>query len=143
MYKNILLPIDLTDEGGQAEAVEAAAAIAKSFGAKINVVTVVPDFGMTIVGEYFPKDFEQKALKNAQAKLHDFVKAHLPEPDQVQHIVGHGSAYREILRVAEDIKADLIVMASHRPEMQDHLLGPNAGRVVRHADCSVLVVRGG
>ena len=36
---------------------------------------------------------------------------------------------------------DLIIMASHRPELQDYLLGPNAARVVRHANCSVLVVR--
>jgi nucleotide-binding universal stress UspA family protein len=35
----------------------------------------------------------------------------------------------------------MIVMASHRPELKDYLLGPNAARVVRHAECSVLVVR--
>jgi nucleotide-binding universal stress UspA family protein len=60
----------------------------------------------------------------------------------VQHIVGHGTIYREILVRAERTKCDLIVMASHRPELQDYLLGPNAARVVRHAKCSVMVVRG-
>jgi nucleotide-binding universal stress UspA family protein len=35
----------------------------------------------------------------------------------------------------------MIVMASHRPEMSDYLLGANAARVVRHAKISVLVVR--
>jgi nucleotide-binding universal stress UspA family protein len=35
----------------------------------------------------------------------------------------------------------VIVLASHRPELKDYLLGPNAARVVRHAKCSVLVVR--
>jgi nucleotide-binding universal stress UspA family protein len=66
----------------------------------------------------------------------------VPEDVPVQHIVGHGTAYEEILRVAGDIKSDLIVMGSHRPNMEDYLLGPNAARVVRHANCSVLVVRG-
>ena len=42
----------------------------------------------------------------------------------------------------EAYKPDLIVMASHRPELKDYLIGPNAARVVRHADCSVQVVRG-
>ena len=42
---------------------------------------------------------------------------------------------------SEAIKADLIVMGSHRPELRDYLLGPNAARVVRHAPCSVVVVR--
>ena len=37
--------------------------------------------------------------------------------------------------------AELIVMASHRPELRDYLIGPNAARVMRHADASVLVVR--
>ena len=46
-----------------------------------------------------------------------------------------------ILDLAEKIGADLIVMASHRPELKDYLLGPNAARVVRHAECSVMVVR--
>ncbi len=47
----------------------------------------------------------------------------------------------EILRVAREIEADLILLAAHRPELKDFLLGPNAARVVRHFDGSVLVVR--
>ncbi|MFQ5760821.1 MAG: universal stress protein, partial [Acidiferrobacterales bacterium] len=43
--------------------------------------------------------------------------------------------------VAEKAGCDLIVMASQRPELKDYLLGPNAARVVRHANCSVLVAR--
>src|SRR4030088_3291400 len=39
------------------------------------------------------------------------------------------------------IKADLIVMTSHRPAMRTYFLGSNAGHVVRYAKCSVLVVR--
>jgi nucleotide-binding universal stress UspA family protein len=35
----------------------------------------------------------------------------------------------------------LIVMNSHRPDLRDHLIGSNASQVVRHASCSVLVVR--
>ncbi|MFV2033769.1 MAG: universal stress protein, partial [Halocynthiibacter sp.] len=49
--------------------------------------------------------------------------------------------YKTILTTADAIGCDLIVMASHRPEMQDYLLGPNAARVVRHANQSVFVVR--
>ena len=53
----------------------------------------------------------------------------------------NGTIYDEILAVADEIGADLIVMASHRPALRDYLLGPNAARVVRHAKQSVLVVR--
>ncbi len=65
----------------------------------------------------------------------------MPDDVSVQHIVGEGTVYEVILDMAEKVEADLIVMASHRPELQDYLLGPNAARVVRHAKCSVLVVR--
>ena len=59
----------------------------------------------------------------------------------MEQAIRHGSVYGEILRYARDVQADLIVMASHKPELKDFLLGPNAAHVVRHADCSVWVVR--
>jgi nucleotide-binding universal stress UspA family protein len=46
-----------------------------------------------------------------------------------------------ILETAKEIGADLIVIASHRPGLQDYFLGSTAARVVRHAECAVLVDR--
>ena len=63
------------------------------------------------------------------------------EGGEVETHVTSGSVYGGILEVAERCGADLIVLASHRPEMKDYLLGANASRVVRHARCSVMVVR--
>ena len=40
-----------------------------------------------------------------------------------------------------EAEADLVVVGSHRPVMSDYLLGSNAKTIVRHALCSVLVVR--
>ena len=65
----------------------------------------------------------------------------MPDGIDTAAVAGHGTVYEEVLRVAGEIDADLIVMASHRPELRDYLLGPNAARVVRHAAMSVLVVR--
>jgi len=59
----------------------------------------------------------------------------------VQHVIAHGNIYEEIIRTANKLKVDLIVMGSHRPALEDYLLGPNAARVMRHAAQSVLVVR--
>ena len=56
--------------------------------------------------------------------------------------VVHGtSIYAEILRIADEVRADLIVVGSHRLEMKDYFLGTNASRVARHAGCSVLIAR--
>jgi nucleotide-binding universal stress UspA family protein len=142
MYKEILLAVDLAHKKTQMRAVETACEYASKFGARLHVVTVVPDFGMSLVAGFFPADYEEKALAKANAELHAFVKKNVPESIAVQHVVGHGTAYREILRAAEETKCDLIIMASHRPEASDHLIGPNALKVVGHAGCSVLVVRG-
>ena len=141
MYKNILFPVDLNQESSWTKALPTAVDYCKAFGSTLHVMNVVPDFGMVMVGTYFPEDFEEKSLEAARAQLHQFVSDHVPDGVKVQHIVGHGSVYEEILRVAREIKADLILLAAHRPEFKDFLLGPNAARVVRHFEGSVLVVR--
>ncbi len=141
MFKEILLPVDLGNAETQIGAVEAAVNLATSNKAQLHIMTVVPDFGLSIVGSFFPEGYEKQAMDEASKKLKEFVKAKVPKGVAVQHIVGHGTIYEEILRGAQQLKCDLIVMASHRPELQDYLLGPNASRVARHAACSVMIVR--
>jgi len=145
MYKTVLLPIDLNQESSWQKALPTAVEFCKTYSATLHVMNVVPDFGMSVVGSHFPEGFEQKALESARAELHKFVRQNVPDgvPDglNVRHIVGHGAVYDEILRVAKEIEADLILLAASRPELKDFLLGPNAARVVRHFGGSVLVVR--
>lgn len=141
MYKDILLAVDVQDPEDQMKAVGTAAEYAKAFGSTLHVIAVVPDYGMTLVGTYFPPDHEEKMLEQAKENLVAFCDRHIPEGVKVQHIVGHGRIYQEVLRYAEELGADLIVMASHKPGLEDYLVGPNAERVMRHASCSVLVVR--
>ncbi|HHB81325.1 MAG TPA: universal stress protein, partial [Aliiroseovarius sp.] len=86
-------------------------------------------------------DFSQNAAQEARANLDTFLSSHIPEDVKAEGHVLHGPIYKEIIAAADSVKADIIVMASHRPEMQDYLLGPNAARVVRHAPQSVMVVR--
>jgi nucleotide-binding universal stress UspA family protein len=61
--------------------------------------------------------------------------------ERVSTAVLSGGVYHELLRDAAEWRADLIVVGSHRPIMSDYLLGSNAKTIVRHAQCSVLVVR--
>ncbi len=142
MFKDILFPVDLPNAETQERALNVALDAAKAYGARLHVMTVVPSMGSAYVANLFPEGFEKKAINKAKEALDGYVKEKIPGDLKVQRIVAHGTIYKEVLSAAENIKADLIVMASHRPELQDYLLGPNAARVVRHADCSVLVVRG-
>ena len=141
MFKDVLLPIDLDDEGSSLKALSKAVELGKPTGATLHVLTVLPGYGMSVVSQYFPEDFEEKRLAEATRHLQGFIADKVPKGVKTQAIVASGTIYEEILRVAATINCDVIVMASHRPELKDYLLGPNAARVVRHADCSVLVVR--
>ena len=141
MFDHILLAVDLEHEESWEKAVPAAIQNAKAFDATLHVMTVVPDFGRSLVSSFFPSGHEDQMMEKANQALHNFVKGHIPDDMPVQHIVGYGNAYEEILRVADEVKIDLVVIGAHRPKMEDYLIGPNAARVVRHAKCSVLVVR--
>lgn len=139
--KKVLLAIDLFHEAGWEKSIAHAVSLVRGHGAELHVLTVIPDYGMAIVGSYFPKGFSENAMSETQAALAAFVTEHFPADVEVIPHVRHGTIYKEITGVADTLGVDMIVMASHRPGMQDYLLGPNAARVVRHARQSVTVIR--
>lgn len=142
MFNAVLVPIDLNQPSSWEKALPMAVGLCRDSGAKLTVMTVVPDFGMPIVAQYFPADYADRAQSEAKSALEKLVADLVPEGVDAECLVGYGTIYDEIMKAAGDKACDLIVMASHRPELKDYLIGPNAARVVRHAGCSVLVVRG-
>ncbi len=141
MYNEILLAIDLEEESSWRKALPAAVELCRASGARLHALTVVPELGPSIVSGYFPEDYEARMIADAAKRLNDLLEAEVPEGVQARPIVTQGTVYKIVIDTADGIGADLIVMASHRPERRDYLLGPNAARVVRHSDKSVLVVR--
>ena len=142
MYKHILVAIDLNDDSGWRQPLLAAAEHARKFGAQLTVLTVLREVEAIVRSGVAPLGYELFVvdLENRQAARVRDVNAYDLHPKLV---VTHGlSIYDTILGVAKEAGADLIVVGSHRPAMKDYLLGTNAGRVVRHASCSVLVARG-
>ena len=136
MYKTILVPIDLADlDKGRATL-----DLAKKLGADggtIRLLNVVEDIPSYAVAE-LPTGLVEKSVANAR-KMLDGVAEAATGPVEVEVRAGHANS--AILAAAEDCGADLIIIGSHRPGLQDYLLGSTAGRVVRHSACSVLVVR--
>ena len=141
MYKDILLAIDLNDPSSWSRALPTAVDLCKMGDSNLHILTVVPDFGMSIVGQFFPDGYEKEIATKVLKQLKGFITEHVPAAISSRAIVGEGTVYEVILKIASRIDADLIVVASLRPELKDYLLGPNAARVVRHATCSVMVVR--
>jgi nucleotide-binding universal stress UspA family protein len=136
MYKKIVVPVDM----GQLEKGDKILAKAKALldaGGEIvlvNIVETVPSY-LTID---LPIDFVDVSVKDAEAKLAE-MDARLSAG--ARKVVRAGSPAREIMDLAESEGADLIIIASHRPDFTNYLIGATADRVVRHAKCSVLVDR--
>jgi nucleotide-binding universal stress UspA family protein len=141
MYRNILVPVDLSDKHSWRKALPTAVSLCETFEARLHLITVVPEFGLPMVGQFFPEGYEAKLRQQAAKQLKEFAAQQVPGAIECRRIVAEGKVYQEILKAADAIKADLIVMGSHRPELADYLLGPNAAKVMRHARCSVMVVR--
>lgn len=140
MYKSILVSIDLSDVAVARPALDVAIELAKSFGGKIRLVTVRSLMPVTYM-EYVPADFDATAKAEAETALKDLAASLAMPAGEVTSAVRVGSVYAEVLDEAKECGADLIVVGSHRPSMATYLIGSNAKTIVRHAPCSVLVVR--
>lgn len=140
MFKTILVPVDIADEAAAAAAVEYARQFAKSAGGLLRLIYVRSLLPVGFV-EFIPPDFDGKMQKDSEAALSAIeAKVDLPK-GKVSSIVRIGAVYPEVLAEAKSCNADLIVVGSHRPGMASFFLGSNASTIVRHATCSVLVVR--
>jgi nucleotide-binding universal stress UspA family protein len=141
MFKEILFTVDLEHAASWEKALPVAVAAARTSGGQLHVMTVVPEVAVPALMQVGPFDYEAQLVPKAKAALDEFVRAHVPAGVPVHPIVAYGSIYKEILRVAAEIPADLIVMAAHRPQPGDFLIGSNAERVSRRAHCTVTLVR--
>lgn len=141
MYKKILVPVDLAEDDMTQLALSAALAQAKGGGdTQLRLVNVQPLVPMSVI-DYIPPNFDEDTRAATEKELADICgKIDLPR-ERVSSVVRFGAVYPEVLAEGEDWGADLIVIGSHRPTMATYLLGSNAKTIVRHARCSVLVVR--
>ncbi len=140
MFRRIVLAVDLADSASPPKGLTQALELAMAGGGALRLVNVQPQLPATFM-EYVPADFDEEQQAHAQEALDAIVaKIDLPK-DRLSRSVVSGGVYHELLREATDWNADLIVVGSHRPVMSDYLLGSNAKTIVRHAQCSVLVVR--
>lgn len=144
MYKSILVPIDISEVELTKLVIPHVQQNSAINIAKVHFLTVIPSlpYYSTLGIAYSAEVPDINELQyEALSKLNEIVKQfRLPENKFETHAIA-GSPKDQILKLADAINADLIIIASHRPDVSTYLLGSNAGAVVRHAKCPVLVVR--
>ncbi|MDU5730497.1 MAG: universal stress protein UspF [Citrobacter freundii] len=132
MNRTILVPIDISDSELTQRVIAHVEAEAKIDDAQVHFLTVIPSLpyyaslGLAYSAE-LPAMDDLKA--EAKSQLEEIIKKFNIPTDS------------KILEIAKKLPADMVIIASHRPDITTYLLGSNAAAVVRHAECSVLVVR--
>ncbi len=135
MYMNILVPVSFEAERDAEQAIGVARILAGK-GARItllHVVEHVPSYAIS----YLSQEFIDEASRAVQAELEQMAET----IENARAVVIEGHSGRSILDWADKNGVDCIVLASHRPGLQDYFLGSTAAQVVRHAGCSVHVLR--
>lgn len=130
----ILCPVNLRHLQMDRTAYEEAIAMARHHGAKLIVATVAPEMERNL-------NIRDPAAYWGQ-QLDKFVADHPADGVDLETIICKGAVHRQVVKLAEERKVDVIVMEAANPKVQDYLLGTTASHVVTHAACSVYVVRG-
>jgi nucleotide-binding universal stress UspA family protein len=133
MYKNILVPVALEHGPKGKAALQVAQQLVDEGGTitLLHVMEEIPGYALSHLPEGTMKANEEAAYRAVRELAGD---AATPKV-----IWGHSG--RSILDFAEDHGTDCIVIASHKPGLEDYFLGSTAARVVRHAQCAVHVMR--
>lgn len=140
MFRKILVPIDTSETSVAEFAVFLAAQFAALTDGAVRMIHILPEIphGYQV---FLPSHVSAEREKEADAKLKEMAaKANVPV-GRFSHTTRTGVVYHEVLAEADAWGADLIIVGSHSPSMGTYLVGSNAQKIVRHANCSVLVVR--
>ena len=135
MFKTILIPIAL-DHDVDVLSMIATARRLLAEGGKITLVAVVED-----IPGYVAEYAAVKPAEHLRDDLRQRLRTLANGQDGLEVAVLAGKPGVAIPDLASEANADLIVINSHKPGVEDYFLGSTASRVVRRAPCSVLVLR--
>ncbi len=134
MYKKIIVALSL-DHGISEKAIGAARKLKDDDGEIIAVHVYEQPHGSATA--YVSDEAREASLKGHKDALAERVADATDLSSEF--LTGHPG--RAITDFAAKVGADCIIVGSHKPELMDFLLGSTADRVVRHAPCSVHVLR--
>lgn len=136
-YHHILFATDFAKDSSLVAS--KAEAMAKEFDAQLSIVHIVEPLPAYAYGYLGQIDVENQVVEEAKQELVKLAeKLNVPENHQFIRI---GIAKHEILTLAKEINADLIIVGSHGHAGLSQLLGSTATSIIHGAHCDVLTVR--
>jgi nucleotide-binding universal stress UspA family protein len=133
MYNKILIATAL-NQGFSDRALKVAKSLISENGKIISAHVIEPV--NNVVDSFVTEDVKDKAYEKIKSDM-----AKRCNDNTIESEILHGHAGRQITKYADKIGADCIVIGSHKPGLEDFFLGSTSSRVVRHAKCSVHVLR--
>jgi nucleotide-binding universal stress UspA family protein len=136
----ILVPTDFSEYSRQA--LSYAEMLAKTFDAKIVLIHVIDTVSYVVSESVQWTDVYARLEGIIQPMLEGLIREAEKRGVAAESKLTQGVPYDQIIKTAENVNADLVVMATHgRTGVRHVLLGSVAERVVRLAPCPVLTVR--
>ncbi|MGH7751972.1 MAG: universal stress protein [Gemmatimonadales bacterium] len=141
MFYRIVVPTDFSTCSEEAWRVaRSVAATSRGELVLTHVLTEAPLYRESVMTQVRP--VYEGARKWAEGALEDWVAKARAEGLNARATLRTGVAYQQVVALATDERADLIVIGTHgRGGIDRALLGSVADRVVRLAPCPVLTVR--
>jgi universal stress protein A len=139
VYKRILVAVDLTEQSDRV--VRRAMEIGRAFGAEISLLHVVEYVPVEPMGEALlpAVDIEDELVEGARRRLGELVER--LQLGQVDHRVESGTIKAEVVRVASEIEADLVMLGSRERHGVAVLLNLTEDTILHAAPCDVLAIR--
>lgn len=142
-FSTILFANDFSESSGHA--FDYAFELAQKFSSKLVIIHVINE-PVDLRGFYVPHisfdNLEKEITEGAEKMMERFCAERLKNYAAYEKVVVSGIPYEEIVRKADEVTADLIIMGTHGRKGLDHVLfGSTAERVVRSARCPVMTVR--
>jgi len=138
-YRKILVAVDLTEQSDRV--VARGLALARLTGAEVSLLHVVEYVPVEPMGEALlpAVDIEEELVAGARKRLEDLAGRHgVPE---LERRVACGNIKSEIVRIAEESQADLIVLGSRERHGLAVMLNLAEDAILHAAPCDVLAVR--
>jgi nucleotide-binding universal stress UspA family protein len=141
--RQILVPVDFTETSDRA--LDYAVEVARKFDASITVLHAyqIPVYGFPEGAYITSADVASQLSTAAQGRLDAMVESQKLAGVPMVSLLRDGVAWEEINTVAQENKADLIIIGTHgRRGLARALLGSVAENVIRTAKIPVLVIHG-
>ncbi|GAA3551519.1 universal stress protein [Zobellella aerophila] len=138
MYKQIMIPVDLTHIERLEKALQTGADLAKLYGIPVCYIGVSASAPSAVA--HNPAEFTAKMQKFGKEQAEKYGLEQVSSTAYISHDPAV-DLDKTLLKAAKESGADLVVMASHVPGLAEHLFASNAGYFAAHSDASVLVVR--